>query len=218
MKNRVSRIVKQIIAALGSIAKAKSMALKSKTTALKTRIVIFSLLRDKKIMMSSISHKLQALVGHHHHHEKKHSDHGEQQLVDDDHDRSNTLVMHTNKVVACSEPQLIPNPTQTTSTVDDDGHADVGYLKYENEDENKYPDLTHSLFELEDMKSIEEEDPRASVIDMVKNSKEEAGEEFKLEDEIDNMADIFIKRFYQQMVFQKQQSLKRYQEMLLKTA
>lgn len=215
MKNRVSRIVKQIIAALGSIAKAKSMALKSKTTALKTRIVIFSLLREKKIMMSSISHKLQALVGHHRRHEKKHSDHGEQQLVDDD-DQSNALVVYTNKAVACSEPQLRPNPTQTTSSVDEDGH--VGYLEYEDEDENKYPDLTHCLFELEDMDSIEEEDPRASVIDMVKNSKEEAGEEFQLEDEIDNMADIFIKRFYRQMHFQKQQSLKRYQEMLLKSA
>ncbi|KAF3447639.1 hypothetical protein FNV43_RR12826 [Rhamnella rubrinervis] len=75
--------------------------------------------------------------------------------------------------MAYSKPQLIPDPTHTTSTVDDDdGHADVGYLDNDNEDENKYPNLTHSLFGLEDMESIEE-DPRASVIDMVKISKEE---------------------------------------------
>lgn len=198
MKSRVSRIVKQIIAALGSIAKAKGMALKSKTTALKTRIVIFSLLRDKKIMMSSVSHKLQALMGHHDH-QKKHSDHGEQQLVDDDDDgdQSNSLVVYSIKA----------NPTN--------GQGHVGYLEYEDEDENKYPDLTHSLFELEDTEIEEEEDPRASVIDIVKNSKEEAGEEFKLEDEIDHVADLFIKRFHRQMLFQKQQSLKRYRDMLL---
>ncbi|KAJ4908417.1 Uncharacterized protein Rs2_12075 [Raphanus sativus] len=51
-----------------------------------------------------------------------------------------------------------------------------------------------------------------SVIDMVKHSKEDKGEEFKLEDEIDKVADLFISRFHQQMWLQKQISLENIQD------
>lgn len=53
-----------------------------------------------------------------------------------------------------------------------------------------------------------------SVIEMVKNSKEEAGEEFSLEKDIDDVADLFIRNFHSQMRMQKQNSLNRYHKML----
>ncbi|XP_048337140.2 uncharacterized protein LOC125424290 [Ziziphus jujuba] len=208
MKNRASGIVKKIIAAISSIAKAKTMALKSKTTALKTRIAIFSLLRNKKILMTSISHKLQALVSQHGSkgHSISNSDPEQEQEHEVLQSHKAALVLYTSShninAMACECEQAA------------DEHVQVGYLQeYEDEVEEKYPDLTHSLFD-----EVEDTAGAPSVIDMVKNSKEEAGEEFRLEDEIDHVADLFIKRFHRQIMFQKQQSLKRNQEMLLRTA
>lgn len=53
-----------------------------------------------------------------------------------------------------------------------------------------------------------------SVIEMVKNSKEEAGEEFSLENDIDHVAELFITNFHRQMRMQKQNSINRYHQML----
>ncbi|MBA0805483.1 hypothetical protein Gohar_004996, partial [Gossypium harknessii] len=64
MKNKATGLLKQIIAGLTTMAKAKTMALKSKTKAIKTRLVIFSLLQNRKFLMSSFSEKLNALMGH----------------------------------------------------------------------------------------------------------------------------------------------------------
>lgn len=61
---------------------------------------------------------------------------------------------------------------------------------------------------LEELAVVEEE-PGGSVIELVKQCKEDGGEEFKLEDEVDILADLFIKRFRSQMRMQKQLSLRR---------
>ncbi|KAK6286568.1 hypothetical protein POUND7_012747 [Theobroma cacao] len=90
--------------------------------------------------------------------------------------------------------------------------AAANYYGEENEDEDKYPDLTHCLFDEEELE-LEAEAQGGSIIDMVRNSKEE-GEDFSLEDEIDHVADLFITRFYKQMRLQKLLSFKRHQEML----
>ncbi|KAL4652894.1 uncharacterized protein LOC142608631 [Castanea sativa] len=206
MKNKASTILKQIIATLSSMAKAKTLALKNKTRAIKTRLIIFSLLKNKKIFMSSlshsihqkksyISHKLNALLSHHHHHDKNSNDF-EDDLVDQD----NAIVQYKDNLDAMAHKYL-PDPTHTEE-------ADV-------QNNDKCPNLTHSLF---DSKDLDFEDPGGSVIDLVKNSKEEAGEEFMLENEIDRVADLFIKRFHKQMMMQKQLSLKRHQERLEKSA
>ncbi|MFS7933518.1 hypothetical protein Hanom_Chr04g00380791 [Helianthus anomalus] len=72
------------------------------------------------------------------------------------------------------------------------------------DEDSKYPDLRHS----------QEEDlgnPNASVIDLVKNS---MADDFRLEDEIDHVADLFIMKFHKRMRLQKLESFKRYQDML----
>ncbi|KAF3943075.1 hypothetical protein CMV_030331 [Castanea mollissima] len=208
MKNKASTILKQIIATLSSMAKAKTLALKNKTRAIKTRLIIFSLLKNKKIFMSSlshsihqkksyISHKLNALLSHHHHH---HHDKNSNDFEDDLVDQDNAIVQYKDNLDAMAHKYL-PDPTHTEE-------ADV-------QKNDKCPNLTHSLF---DSKDLDFEDPGGSVIDLVKNSKEEAGEEFMLENEIDRVADLFIKRFHKQMMMQKQLSLKRHQERLEKSA
>lgn len=69
-----------------------------------------------------------------------------------------------------------------------------------------YPDLRHSLFDEDEY----EMGRPGSVIELVKKTKEaQDGEEFKLEDQIDEVADLFIQRFHRHMWIQKQNSFKR---------
>ncbi|KAH7577090.1 hypothetical protein ACOSP7_002151 [Xanthoceras sorbifolium] len=195
MKNRASGLLKQIITVITTMAKAKTLALKSKTRAIKTKLIIFSLLRNKKILMSSFSDKLRSLVGHEDYNKVKEEEEEaeeEDDVIEDD-DQSSKAVVSYNA--------MSHESTHTEFVVAEEQDQEYGY------DDDKYPDLTHSLFDSADL------DASGSVIDLVKKSKPE-GEEFRLEDEIDQVADLFIKRFHRQMMMQKQLSFKRHMEML----
>ncbi|KAK8657332.1 hypothetical protein V6N13_035577 [Hibiscus sabdariffa] len=191
MRNKASGLLKQIIRGLTAMAKAKTMAIKSKAKAIKTRLVIFSLLQNRKLLVSSFSDKLNALVGHNRDSICKEV---EDDVVSGD-QQSQPVVLHNS-----GNAVWVPSTPETKYEEEE-----------EEEEEEKYPDLTHSLFDKEEMELA---DPGASVIEIVKNSREDRGEEFRLEDEIDRVADLFIKRFHCQMRMQKQLSLKRRQQML----
>ncbi|TYJ05281.1 hypothetical protein E1A91_A12G153900v1 [Gossypium mustelinum] len=202
MKNKATGLLKQLIAGLTTMAKAKTMALKSKTKAIKARLVIFSLLQNRKFLMSSFSEKLNALMGH--------NDKISKELEDDDcgDQQGQAIVLYNS-----NNAMWLPS-TAETKYDDQEEEEEEEYGDGDGDDgeaEEKYPDLTHSLFESGEM---ELGDPGSSVIDIVKNSKTDKGEEFRLEDEIDRVADLFIKRFHRQMRLQKQLSLKRRQEMM----
>ncbi|KAG5062366.1 hypothetical protein JHK85_003549 [Glycine max] len=169
--NRASGILK-LIAALRSMAKSKSLALKSKTNAIKARLVIFSLVMNKRYVMSTISDKFQSLLGHHHSHLKE---------VED----GNDSVEDKCTVVINDNAHLHEDFVSTSSLQASIGSSIVS---------------TSERYDLE---------IGGSVIDLVKSSKEEAGQEFKMEDEIDHMADLFIRKFRRQIMLQKQDSLKR---------
>ncbi|XP_014491182.1 uncharacterized protein LOC106753832 [Vigna radiata var. radiata] len=204
MKNRASGFLKQIISNLSSMAKSKTMALKSKTNAIRARLLIFSLIKNKKLLMSSLSEKFHSVWGHDS--QSKDND----CLLEDGSDQSKAIVLYNNSL-------SLRNPGETMVVEQQDQEGYEGYYNYEcgddyDDEDDKYPDLTHSLFDSEDL------DLGGSVIDLVKNSKEEAGKEFKLEDEIDFAADLFIMKFRRQMVLQKQESFKRKREMQKKGA
>lgn len=198
MKNRTSRLLKQFIAGLSSMAKSKTLALKSKTNAIKARLIIFSLMKNKKFLMSSFTEKFNSLFG------GNHSQANEDCLLEDGSSSiSRAIVLYNNNAHTY---EALPNPCESH----DCGCENEGYFEYgdaaEDDDDDKYPDLTHCLFDSEGL------DLGGSVIDIVKHSKEEAGQEFKLENEIDQVADLFIKKFRRQMILQKQDSLKRKRE------
>ncbi|KAJ4900841.1 Uncharacterized protein Rs2_14792 [Raphanus sativus] len=157
--------------------------IKQITSAFKTRLLMLSLVKDKKLGFRSISNKIHNLLGH--------ADQG--QDTDHDQDESKAIILYNNGV----------------STVANHESYDV-----QEEGNEKYPDMTHKLFEGEEDFEELDECQGSSVIDMVRSSKEEEGASFKLEDEIDHVADLFISRFHKQMKLQKLLSFKRYQEML----
>ncbi|CAL5193053.1 unnamed protein product [Lathyrus oleraceus] len=193
IKNKTVRLFKQIIPSLTS----KTIALKSKTNAIKARLILFSFMKNKKLLMSSISEKFHSLWGSHPHHHK------EDCLIEGGNcDYHNRAIVVYNKNAHTYEALL--NPSELAQQVLDEQDQEDGYDGYyDNDDDDKYPDLTHNLFDSEGL------DFGGSVIDRVKNCKEEAGKEFKLEDDIDEVADLFIRRFRRNIILQKQDSLKR---------
>lgn len=209
MKNRSAYgFLKHVIAGLSSMAKSKTLALKSKTNAIKARLIIFSLLMNKRYVMSSISDKFQSVLGHHSHSHTK-----EECLLGDgsgDNQKNKSIVVLINDNIAHSY-EAVSNRSETQVVVEDKDQGDCeSFHMYEEldggDDDGKYQDLTHTMFDSEDL------DFGCSVIDLVKNSKEEAGQEFKMEEEIDHMADLFIKKFRRQILLQKQDSVKRHHE------
>lgn len=204
--NRASGILK-LIHVLRSMAKSKALALKSKTNAMKARLVIFSLVMNKRYVMSTISDKFQSLLGGHHHSHLKEAE-------DDSVEKKCNEVMNENAHLHCEAVSNVSCPSESQIVVEDKEHDDDddddGYCyMYDDGDDGgdggggKYPDLTHTMFEAEDL------DVGGSGIDLVKSTKEEAGQEFKMEDEIDHMADLFIKRFRRQIMLQGQDSLEK---------
>ncbi|KAL3538332.1 hypothetical protein ACH5RR_001698 [Cinchona calisaya] len=193
MKNtstNASRFAKQIISILCSTAKAKSLAIKSKTETIGARLLVLSLLGNKKLSLVALSHKIHSLLPRRGHQEKIESGHDDQQS-------------------RCSSPTYHQDHELMQIQVPKDEDLDSHYNPYFNnfDDGDQYPDLTHSLFD------DAEDDPNASVIDLVRSSKEEEGQNFSLEDEIDHVADLFIMKFHKKMRMQKLESFKRYQEM-----
>ncbi|CAN8256410.1 unnamed protein product [Cochlearia groenlandica] len=177
---KAADFVKQIINMLSSMAKDKTKEMKRKTKAFKTRLVIFSLLHNRSMVLNSLSHKLKTKPT------SRKLDQDVQEVHDIDHHRQNMVVVYSHNAMS-STPNVSPH-VQYQYTNEEDEEKE--------EEEEKYPDLRHTLFETE-----------GSVIDMVKHSKEDKGEEFRLEDEIDKVADLFITRFHRQMWLQKQHSL-----------
>ncbi|KAK6944613.1 Protein of unknown function DUF761, plant [Dillenia turbinata] len=186
MKKRASSILKNMLSLLASVAKTKTIAVKNKTCAFKARLIVFSLLKLKNLQLSSISNKIHTILGQAQA-EADTLEYDQQTEKDEDMDNLNVI----------SEP----GPSFVT--------------KFE-DDSDKYPDLTHSLFDEEDDDDDFDDNGESSVIELVKNSKE-GQEEFTLEDEIDEVASLFIRRFHKQMRLQKLESFKRYQEMLARS-
>ncbi|KAE8650961.1 hypothetical protein Csa_000734 [Cucumis sativus] len=155
MKNKASILLKKITSVLSAIAKAKSMAINTKFSATKARLLMLSM----------------------------------------------AIILYDATNAHASQYQA---------------SGSVAMAAEVEEEDDKYPDLTHSMFNEEDDYDMDDAKLKAaggSIIDMMRNSKEE-GEEFKLEEEIDEAADLFIKRFRKQIRMQKLESFKRLQEML----
>lgn len=192
MKNKASAFLKKVLCLLTSVAKSKSMAIKNKTSAAKARLIMFSLMKSKKVLVGSISKKIHGLLGHP-------TDKDADNIHDGD--QSKAIVPYN---AAAAVGALVTEP-QSSSI------CSQLLLQDAEDDDDKYPDLRHSLFDDEEFEF--EDEGNGSIIDMVRNSKEE-GEDFSLEEEIDHVADLFIKRFHRQMHLQKLASFKRFQEML----
>ncbi|KAL6885940.1 hypothetical protein ACP4OV_010201 [Aristida adscensionis] len=201
MKSKASRFFKQMVSTIMAVVKAKSTAVRAKTSALKTRLLILGILRNKKLLVTAINHKIHAIMGH----QDGSANDGEAAAGANGGDDDKAIVLYRAPSAMSFSAELAG------------GH---GHQEVEEEEEDSDDYLTHSLF------AGEEDDDElvsapGSVIDVMRGAKErEQGEgaEFSLEDEIDNVADVFIRRIHRQLKLQKLDSFKRFCEMLERSA
>ncbi|KAL6650728.1 hypothetical protein ACP70R_009653 [Stipagrostis hirtigluma subsp. patula] len=201
MKSKASTFFKQMMSTIMAVVKSKSTAVRAKTSALRTRLLILGILRNKKLLMAAINHKIHAIMGHQDDNSNKDKDDREAGNTSDDDGSKKAIVLYT-----------------APSFSSELGGAHDGQGQEEEEDTDDY--LTHSLFAEED-DDDELVNAPGSVIDVMRGAKErEEGEgaEFRLEDEIDNVADVFIRRIHRQLKLQKLDSFKRFCEMLERSA
>lgn len=196
MKTKASKL-KQIISMVSGLTRAKYTAVRTKTDAIRARLMLTSLtLLSKKdsFSIAAISAKINHIFHHH--------DHANEDDCGDD-DLSKAIVLYSSGGGGCSRIGCGSGPSICSVREFDSGGDD------------KYPDLRHTLFDEEEEQELADllEDPNSSVsaIDMVKNSKE-GGENFNLEDDIDQVADLFITKFHKRMRLQKLLSFKRQQQ------
>ncbi|CAN6198495.1 unnamed protein product [Urochloa humidicola] len=160
---------------------------KSKTDALRTKLLVMAPLRRKIAMVHAISHRIHALV----------SWDREKQARLEYGDK--TLVLH--KVAAGIQEPSDPGH--------DGGVIDQSEAVIFEEHGHGYPDWTHSLFNDDNYINDDDEDHddhgvhdvlnEPSVIDVIRSNREVEGLEFNMDDEIDQACDMFIKRFRTRM-------------------
>ncbi|KAG2565666.1 uncharacterized protein LOC120681472 [Panicum virgatum] len=200
MKTKASSFFKQVVSAIVAAVKAKSTAVRVKTSALKTRLLIFGILRNKKLLMAAINHKIDAIMGQQQQQEEEQQA-GKDPLVDGD-DGKKAIVLYTAPSFSFSA-ELGAQEVEAAAREQE-----------EQEDSDDY--LTHSLFAEED----ELVSAPGSVIDVMRDARDRereaagGGAEFRLEEEIDHVADVFIRRIHRQLKLQKLDSFKRFCEML----
>lgn len=183
--------MKQMLSTIVAVVKAKSTAVRAKTSTMKTRFLIFGILRNKKLLVSAINHRIHAIMGQDS--KKNHGHHGNEDAGDGEGEEGSkkAIVLYT-------------APSFVTERGDEAGE----------EDSDDY--LTHSLFDGDDDDELV--NAPGSVIDLVRDAKEGEGAEFRLEDEIDHVADVFIRRIHKQLKLQKLESFKRFCEMMERSA
>jgi hypothetical protein len=193
MKTKAWTFLKRMVSTFAAVAKAKSTVLRAKTSTLKTRLLI---LRNKKLLTTAINTKiLRTIIGHQ---QQGHVD-GNNKNDDDE----KAVVLYS----AASAPSYSYSYSFSSS-------SELGSVDQEAaEADDDY--LTYTLFADEDDELVR---APGSVIDVMRDAREREGgdgADFRLEDEIDHVADIFIRRIHHNLKLQKLDSLEGFCEMML---
>uniref|UniRef100_R7WD17 Uncharacterized protein n=1 Tax=Aegilops tauschii TaxID=37682 RepID=R7WD17_AEGTA len=198
---KASRFLKQLFSAIVAAVRERSAATRARTSAARTRFVFFGILRNKQLLRTAINSKIHAIVG-------GGSGNG-QHLVAASGGGSTVAVLEKLPSFVADQGRraaVLLNSLPSFAMGRDGGSASPlvggGGEEKEEGDEGvpKQLQLANAA--------------PGSVIELARGAAERGGVEFKLEDEIDHVADVFIRRFHDQMKLQKLESFKRFCEML----
>ncbi|KAL5201110.1 hypothetical protein ABZP36_035464 [Zizania latifolia] len=157
---------------------------RSKASALRARFLLVSSLRRRMAMVGTISHRIHAL------------------MVEKEKARNLALIMPRKAKTGRCDKQALH---------DDEMATDLSELALFDQEDHGYPDWTLSLFSDEDCYSgeyddgmlladeLDDDDDEPSVIDIIRSNREDEGLEFNIDDEIDQAADMFIRRIRERM-------------------
>lgn len=203
---KASRFLKGLLSAIVAAVKARSAAVRAKTSAVRTRLIVLGILRNKKLLLSAINRKIHAIVSSGGGGGSSHGEYGgggesyggeQQQHLSGIHlvgggGYRKAAVLHSlpSFVVEQERSAVVLLSSLPSFAMDRDVYGGGGEAEAEEEQE------------------VGGKQQQQSVIELAR------GAEFRLEDEIDHVADVFIRRFHEQMKLQKLESFKRLCEML----
>lgn len=207
---KASRYLKQLFSAIVAAVKARSTAVGTKASSLRTRLIVLGIMRNKKLLLSAIQSKIHAIMGggggsgHHHQGSSGYgvngngNGEGERLFLASSGARKAALLQSLPSFAVEQEARAVVLLSSLPSFALERDAAGA--------DEEK--DMVEAAAAGE--KHLATVD--AAAVAAPAGSAAEG--EFRLEDEIDRVADVFIRRFHEQMKLQKLESFKRFCEML----
>lgn len=233
---KVSKYLKQLFSAIAAVVKARSMAVGTKAGSLRTRLVVLSIMRNKKLLLSAIQSKIHAIMSggssgsrgayygnaavatssHHGSGGDDNSEHGHGGEGQHRHfaGRKAAVLQNLPSFVVDQETRAVVLLSSLPSfALERDGSGGFARSPLAGgeaaEEDNDVDNGDKSQL------AVDAAALPGSAVELARCAAE-GGAEFKLEDEIDRVADVFIRRFHDQMKLQKLESFKRFCEMLEK--
>ncbi|KAK3154166.1 hypothetical protein QOZ80_2BG0187110 [Eleusine coracana subsp. coracana] len=225
---KASKYLKQLFSTIVAVVKARSMAVGTKAGSLRTRLLVLSIMRNKKLLLSAIQNKIHAIMGGasssaaYSNAVASRSHHGSGG-VDDDRDGAGEHAHggdgYQHLLASCRKKAAVLQ-NLPSFVVDQETRAVVllsSLPSFALEREGSGSFARSPLAGGEEAAGDNDND-NGEKSQLVVDNAAEGGAEFRLEDEIDRVADVFIRRFHDQMKLQKLESFKRFCEMLEKGA
>lgn len=234
---KASRYLKQLFSAIVAAVKARSMAVGTKAGSLRTRLVVLSIMRNKKLLLSAIQSKIHAIMsgasssGNHgaYHSNVMATSSRHHGGVGDDNEhghgggegqhrlagRKAAVLQNLPSFVVDQETRAVVLLSSLPSfALEREGSGGFFARSPLAGGEEAAEDNDDGNGEKSQL-AVDNAALPGSAVELARCAAE-GGAEFKLEDEIDRVADVFIRRFHDQMKLQKLESFKRFCEMLEK--
>ncbi|KAL6601253.1 hypothetical protein ACP70R_044473 [Stipagrostis hirtigluma subsp. patula] len=195
---------KMTVSKATGLVKKAAAAVKSKTGALRAKLLVLASLRRRMAVVAAVSRRIHALVS---------SPHGRERQGSVEYGGGKALALRKALAAAAAAAE---------AKVDElaGDHGGVVLDLYEaamfDEEDHGYPDWTQSLFDDDDCYDVqdgEEQDGRdddhdvheaalddeTSVVEIIRSKRQVEGLEFSMDDNIDEACDMFIRRFRSRM-------------------
>lgn len=187
---KATKYLKHLFSAIVAAVKARSTAVGTKASSLQMRLIVLGIMRNKKLLLSAIQKKIHAIIGAGNGSGNAVASHGSG-------NRMAAVLQSLPSFAVEQETRALVLLSSLPSFVLERDAAGAGA----NEDKQDVVEATAG-------------DKHVAVVDDDATAQAKAEGDFLLEDQIDHVADVFIRRFHEQMRLQKLESFKRFCEML----
>ncbi|CAD6244334.1 unnamed protein product [Miscanthus lutarioriparius] len=213
---KASRYLKQLFSAIVAAVKARSTAVGTKASSLQTRLLVLGIMRNKKLLLSVIQSKIHAIMGggggSGHHHQQGSSSYGLNNGNGNGNGEAERLFLASSGARKAALLQSLPS-----FAVEQEARAVVllsSLPSFALERERDTAGANEDKDVVEAAAAGEKHLATVNDAAVAAPAGSAPEGEFRLEDEIDRVADVFIRRFHEQMKLQKLESFKRFCEML----
>uniref|UniRef100_A0A0E0M388 Uncharacterized protein n=1 Tax=Oryza punctata TaxID=4537 RepID=A0A0E0M388_ORYPU len=196
-RNRMNRSMK--IGKAPELLKKAATIVRSKASTVRARLLIVASLRRRMAMIGAISHRIHALMVEK---EKARVDYYHNKNHDGKALALRKVVVHDEMVITDHDHHL--RELAMFDQEDHHGYTDHWTHSLFNDDDTCYSDDQDECGDDDDVHGVlfgafDDVDDEPSVIDIIRSNREDEGLEFNIDDEIDQAADMFIRRIRNRM-------------------